>query len=238
MSEQVSFFTLSRELRDMIYKFYLIGDGGGYSLNQQSGKLVTAEGHLINLALAYTCKTVASEMRNLPLQLNAIHITTTNDAERFYGSIYHFRFLSKLQAFYRNELPLVAQSCIDEQVLDEVRAVYPHMLPILHAIQQGHRNPHRLDGSWGEVPSMYRQWVAGILKLISKRPDFKHMISRTALKRLELSVDEIINMDQTPWVLPSETHLNEMSRALLGNPAPPGIDEGELYRQSAATVAI
>jgi len=229
-------FTLARELRDMIYGFYLTTEGG-YSLNHQSGKLVTVEGHRIDLALAYTCKTAATEMRNLPLHLNDIHITTNGD-EKFRSAAGRYSVLSKRQGFLQSELLLIARPCIDEQILNAVEEAHPHMLPIMHAIKRGSTIPHREKGSsWGEVPSVYRQSVADILQLFSKRQDFKIELSRN-MGWLGPTLDEVINLSQTPWTQPPETYLNDMCRIMLSSAESAEYCEKVLYRLSAATVAI
>ena len=231
-------FSLARELRDMIYGFYVTTEGG-YSLNHQSGKLVTVEGHRIDLALAYTCKTVATEMRNLPLQINAIHITTNGD-QKFRSAAGRYNALFKRQCTLQTSLLLAARPCIDKQILNAVEEAHPHMLPIMHAIQRGSKRPHRdRDSSWGEVPSVYRQSVSDILQLFSKRQDFRNVISsHMLLYWLAPFLDEIINLSQTPWVHPSETYLDDMCRILGTKTEELEYYENVLYRLSAATVAI
>jgi hypothetical protein len=65
------FLQLPRELRDEIYAHYL-REETGYVHVAQTNKLQRADGRPIELALTYTCRLVAEEMRGLPLKVNAI----------------------------------------------------------------------------------------------------------------------------------------------------------------------
>ncbi|KAI3321438.1 hypothetical protein HD806DRAFT_152912 [Xylariaceae sp. AK1471] len=71
MSPRPTFLGLPRELRDMIYRFYVAVDKG-YVYNFQSGKLRTADGRPIDHALMMTCRLVACEMRGIALTTNTI----------------------------------------------------------------------------------------------------------------------------------------------------------------------
>jgi hypothetical protein len=62
------------ELRNEIYPYYLHRDEGYYH-NPRTKKLRQADGP-IDLALSYTCKQVASEMRGLHLKVNTLTFKT------------------------------------------------------------------------------------------------------------------------------------------------------------------
>jgi hypothetical protein len=66
---------LPRELRNEIYRYYLHRDEGYYH-KPRTNKLRQADGGLIDLALSYTCKQVASEMRGLHLKVNTLTFKT------------------------------------------------------------------------------------------------------------------------------------------------------------------
>ena len=70
-------FALPRELREIIYEYYLIVEGG-YAFNPDTDKLTTADNEPIDLALSYTCKLAAVEMRNLGLKVNTINFFTVS----------------------------------------------------------------------------------------------------------------------------------------------------------------
>ena len=59
MQPQSRLFTLPRELRDMIYEYYLSTENG-YSYCYETGKLTERDGLPIDIALTYTCKLAAT----------------------------------------------------------------------------------------------------------------------------------------------------------------------------------
>ncbi|KAI4908394.1 hypothetical protein J4E90_009019 [Alternaria incomplexa] len=62
---------LPRELRDEIYTYYL-QEPGGYVHSPSTNKLRCYDGQIIDFSLVWTCKMVASEMRDLPLRVNEV----------------------------------------------------------------------------------------------------------------------------------------------------------------------
>ncbi|KAH9229855.1 hypothetical protein K456DRAFT_1764428 [Colletotrichum gloeosporioides 23] len=83
----VSLFVLPRELRDLIYAFYVSIDGG-YVCDTDSfirGKLKGAKGDRIHLSLVYTCKRVAEEMDRGGLALCLDTITFSPISEESLG---------------------------------------------------------------------------------------------------------------------------------------------------------
>lgn len=72
------FFRLPRELRDDVYRYYIV-DGDGFTYDLKHDRLRTTSGAKIDLALQYTCKRVASEMDGLVLQLNTITFHAISD---------------------------------------------------------------------------------------------------------------------------------------------------------------
>ncbi|KAL2677376.1 hypothetical protein Neosp_011146 [[Neocosmospora] mangrovei] len=67
--------TLPPEIREKIFHYYFKVDGG-YIFNGDSEKLTTADNNPIDLALIYTCRSVANETRNMPLTINTITFST------------------------------------------------------------------------------------------------------------------------------------------------------------------
>ncbi|TID07256.1 hypothetical protein CH35J_001192 [Colletotrichum higginsianum] len=72
----LSFFKFPRELRDAIYRQYVTFEGG-YVLNPETNRMRGAVNDLpVDLALMYTCKRVAEEMKGLPLKANTLTFST------------------------------------------------------------------------------------------------------------------------------------------------------------------
>ncbi|KAK1636161.1 hypothetical protein BDP81DRAFT_429150 [Colletotrichum phormii] len=59
-NKRKTFFHLPRELRDMIYRFYVVSDGG-YVLNPESNRLRDAMGRPIDLALSYSANVLPTK---------------------------------------------------------------------------------------------------------------------------------------------------------------------------------
>ncbi|KAM0316748.1 hypothetical protein ACHAPQ_011236 [Fusarium lateritium] len=72
---KASLLGLPQELRDKIYHGYFMVDGG-YVYDGESDKLVQADGQPINLSLRQTCRAIADETRDLPMNLNSIKFST------------------------------------------------------------------------------------------------------------------------------------------------------------------
>jgi len=68
---QSRLLSLPRELRDEIYTYYL-QEPGGYVHSPSTNKLRCYDGQIIDFSLMWTCKMVASEMRDLPLRVNEV----------------------------------------------------------------------------------------------------------------------------------------------------------------------
>ncbi|KAH8672226.1 hypothetical protein BGZ61DRAFT_555897 [Ilyonectria robusta] len=74
-SSRTNFTTLPFELQMHIFHDYFKVDGG-YAFNGDSEKLTTANGKPIDLALMYTCRSIATQTKGMPLSLNTIHFST------------------------------------------------------------------------------------------------------------------------------------------------------------------
>ncbi|KAH7165215.1 hypothetical protein EDB81DRAFT_678899 [Dactylonectria macrodidyma] len=73
-SSQTTLTSLPFELQLQIFRDYFKIDGG-YVFNGDSEKL-TANGKPIDLALMYTCRSIAHSTKHMPLSLNTIHFST------------------------------------------------------------------------------------------------------------------------------------------------------------------
>ncbi|KAH7020481.1 hypothetical protein EDB80DRAFT_703059 [Ilyonectria destructans] len=74
-SSRTNFTTLPFELQMQIFHDYFKVDGG-YAFNGDSEKLTIANGKPIDLALMYTCRSIATQTRGMPLSLNTVHFST------------------------------------------------------------------------------------------------------------------------------------------------------------------
>ena len=87
--------SLPSELRDLIH-FHYVYDEEGYHFNHESGKFLSgSDCSPIDLALMYTCKTVAVEMNGLALKANTLTFSTAySEVERIKAGRWGFLFAS------------------------------------------------------------------------------------------------------------------------------------------------
>ncbi|KAK4166286.1 hypothetical protein QBC43DRAFT_350567, partial [Cladorrhinum sp. PSN259] len=90
MVSHFPFLRLPREMRDAIYKEYLLLDDD-YVLNFESGKLRTSDNQPIHLNSIYTYRLVANEMIGLPLRTNTIAFRTAY-SETICSSLCRFEY--------------------------------------------------------------------------------------------------------------------------------------------------
>ena len=79
------FYSLPRELRNHIYKFYFEVEGG-YAYNFSTGKLTSASGQPIELALRSVSRFFREETCGLALGLNTLHFPS-NTTIHFKGEL-------------------------------------------------------------------------------------------------------------------------------------------------------
>lgn len=71
----MSFLGFPREVRDIIYHYYVF-EAGGYHFDYKSGNFRTSENRPINLTFISTCSTVAAELPHCALKSNVLHFWT------------------------------------------------------------------------------------------------------------------------------------------------------------------
>ncbi|CAI0652499.1 unnamed protein product [Colletotrichum noveboracense] len=218
----VSLFVLPRELRDLIYAFYVSIDGG-YVCDTDSfirGKLKGAKGDRIHLSLVYTCKRVAEEMDRGGLALRLDTITFSPISEESLGWLAG-SFQRKKDALDRTRLAMLQTVgyCIPDAVYSEMATAYPRLLPLLDRLKrEGRRSPLEATllamerrGPYGEAPSVYREFVKDVL---------------------QNSIE--------PWTIPSDTQVRRLESELpVYQSHRAGLTaDRSIYRFSAAAAAI
>ncbi|KAF4880113.1 hypothetical protein CGCSCA1_v000875 [Colletotrichum siamense] len=171
----VSLFVLPRELRDLIYAFYVSIDGG-YVCDTDSfirGKLKGAKGDRIHLSLVYTCKRVAEEIDRGGLALLLNTVTFSPISEESLGWLAG-SFQRKKDALDRTRLAMLQTVgyCIPDAVYSEMGMAYPRLLPLLDRLKrEGRRSPLEATllamerrGPYGEAPSVDREFVKDVLQ--------------------------------------------------------------------------
>ncbi|KAE8846616.1 hypothetical protein HRS9139_01183 [Pyrenophora teres f. teres] len=241
MLEQTGFlFALPRELRDLIYEFYLAVEGG-YVFNPNTVRLVTANNNnaLIDLALAYTCKLAAAEMHNLGLKVNAINFFTVFSDEKR-STIGRFQSIYKAYTDVEQGLLSLAGPWIDEEIFRQIEDSYPQFTGLLYVIKRGGICINSTTNtSWGEVPSLFRAFISKTLRLVSHNPGYCRAVSDSLfMSWVSPHLHEFLSFSHPAWVVPTEVILDDMRRTTRLNFMYPEYSMREKYRLSATSTAL
>ncbi|KAK2013559.1 hypothetical protein LZ32DRAFT_254265 [Colletotrichum eremochloae] len=256
------FLDLPREVRDMIYIPYLTVEGG-YILDFDSNTLRAANGEPINLALMFTCKRFAEDMRGLAFSLNTITFSTflskehTSIAGRFHTMT---QCLPTWRAHIIDGIRPATLSVPDD-IWDDLSRAHPKFAPFLDLVRSCHDLKDRQlpygsasPGSLGETPSVFRGFLHSVLQTIVAN---KHRFDADQFSKFDcgnydsdqLSAESISNLNPSPWSIPTLQELEEMLSSLKTEPqiriegmfnySHQCYEVNQLkYRYSAAAVAI
>ena len=166
------FLDLPRELREIIYRHY-VQEKDGYYFDIESGKL-RASGHPIDLSLMYTCKTVAAEMRGLPLSTNRVTFSSVySESLRLRAGRLH-KALMKLADSKRWLLSMITRPLAGPlrppEVIAEILQKFPQFeQKLLDAIED--TSPAQLGNCFsnkeGQAASTHRAFINHALKVCS-----------------------------------------------------------------------
>ncbi|KAJ0381902.1 hypothetical protein COL922a_013635 [Colletotrichum nupharicola] len=171
---------LPLELRQMIYRAYLLVDGGyicdaealfkGKLRGVAKCRLTQADGKPIEMALVITCRAVAKGMLHggLALRVNTVAFST------FYSD--EFRQLGeRLQAFRSEDVDCSIFNmmrnrgrCLQGPVYDALKNAHPVFMPVVEHLRGGNPNTDLVappDSNYGQAPSLYRELVRLALRL-------------------------------------------------------------------------
>ena len=242
MSPRIHFFCLPRELRDTIYRYYVTEDDG-YHYDYESGKLRTVSGQRIDLALMYTCTSVAAEMRHLPLGLNVLTFRTVcPEAERLKAGRLN-QFLEQLDLLKLGALDEVRSGSLRHfltlDICSKLAFKYPQFQAFLDFLQEEPLDQnwpcvHQGRQGWGEALSQFRSFMDYTFTLLSEHPDF--FASLTAVfqesqfeipgkvngvfRYLGFSINAgfspsaMLLTQWRPWMIPSEEEFSEIDGML------------------------
>ncbi|MCJ1323697.1 hypothetical protein MMC10_000358 [Thelotrema lepadinum] len=248
MPSQSRFLGLPRELRDIIYEYYVLDEGGGYHFDHSSCKFRASNGQPINLALMYTCKSVAADMHGLALRTNSLIFSTMCLGGEDSRAIDFHWALNGLRNEKGQQLS-VAQRHITSDIEDEVTCKYPSFVNIFNnrGLPFNRVGEGREISCWGETYSVYWGFVDHTLALFwhHKQSEFLE-----ALKPMFLEVDpsrlaQLLALKPVSWAIPSKDEVTEM-QSIVRFPHSQFFNKKDKYFQtkrikhrfSAAAVAI
>ncbi|EXF77733.1 hypothetical protein CFIO01_03054 [Colletotrichum fioriniae PJ7] len=244
MAASFNFLSLPRELRDMIYERYLAVEGG-YICDSRAfidGKLRAGDhGGPIDLNLTYVCRQTTKEMDGMALRVNQITFSTiTSEGLRILAS----RFESLIAGVdqKRNAIFRTAGHCISDEAYEGLKDKYPQFTPVLDRLraEEGQFDTVPRYGSFGEAPSVYREFCKDTLRAASFcNSNAARILQRwgdygTSLRIIDFSIPH--------WVIPTEKDL-ERFLTCVGEDLSHifWLERGEdrsIYRFSAASAAI
>ncbi|KAI8203247.1 hypothetical protein K4K52_005646 [Colletotrichum sp. SAR 10_76] len=256
------FLRFPRELRDLVYRQYVTIEGG-YLCDTDAftnGRLKGIDGQPIDLALVFTCKTIADEMDSggLALRLNPITFTTLDSPELgSLANVFHALMTTGVDSLRAAMLNSVGHS-LTEKAVTELKATYPQFAPLLDLFK-AERPPPRLGlerrslmtmhyGTYGETPSIYRAFVRHALRLAASEPGSSLTVGdflRPAVRECDTTGMSsanfaVVNCRLEPWDIPSESEMEALvsmtahADVLLGQAETPRTK----HRFSAAAAAI
>ena len=232
MASKASLLSMPREIRDMIYRYYLLEESG-YCFDFESRK-IRASNQPIDLALLYTSRQIAAEMQGLAFEVNTITFSTAcpkSRSERLragrYDRIMHELRLAKIRTVastghqdlrHFRTPEIIAQlsqkwECyaadfkwLDARV-DEER--------LWGTAFEDFRGQLPTESSWGEACSKHLDFVNHALKLFSGHPGFiEDLATCDATKQQAFVRSRWLSSSPNPWALPTEGELSELEDLL------------------------
>ncbi|KAK1839432.1 hypothetical protein CCHR01_17941 [Colletotrichum chrysophilum] len=238
---------LPLELRQLIYRAYLLVDGGyicdaealftGKLRGEARCRLTQADGKPIDMALVVTCRAVAKEVLHggLALRVNTVAFST------FYSDEFRQRG-ERLQAFRSKDVDCNifnmmrnVGSCLQGPVYDALKNAYPVFMPVVEHLRGGNPNTDLVappDSNYGQAPSLYREFVRLALRLACRyyveqfneamSQDFAIQESRG--RRYVPDYHGLAACSIEPWIIPTDDDIAQIM-SYNGWPIPSPDDE-------------
>jgi len=244
---------LPRELRDLIYEYYVQADGG-YILNPETNKLVHADGTPICLSLALVCRQTQAEIDGLALQLNAITFTSTFVSATRKEVAAHDGIVSSILWQKRMFMSRLISQLLTAEMTETIAVAFPQFSPILDGWKA---NSHDAVGvltnpyfSAGEVPSLWRDFIHYVFHQMSKHPEYVSKCQqeeerwailpswRSFTKFNGCRATQLSNLHQDPWRILEDQQLENLAPIAHVDVVPSNYCPHTKYTHSAAAVAL
>jgi hypothetical protein len=203
------FYSLPCELRNHIYKFYFEVEGG-YAYNFSTGKLTSASGQPVELALRFVSRFFRDETCGLALGLNTLHFSSecNHSLQRRAG---HFNsLLIRLEQLKARYLVwrVSRAGLFDDTVYAHVEARHPQYTSLIRKLEQGRVFDIPLSKYWKDTASKTRQFVTSTLAAVAAHPKFFRLTENSSRwTPRESGYDdprEVIVYNYMPWRIPTE----------------------------------
>ena len=198
-------FRVPREIRDEIY-FYYFWEKDGYLYDQSCRSLRKANRESVDLALGYTCKTIAQEVRGLALELNTITframLSEPDDLNRESNASLYQKLLDEHKRQHRCMLRWV-YSLISADTMKMLRCRYPGNLTVEKMQREVSEGTSGCLAS-GYIPhySVLDNFVDDLIlldlvELIAEMPGFEYLTSKEYRWELREVADHYYLLDLT-----------------------------------------
>ncbi len=249
----INFLDLPRELRDEIYTYYVVQDGG-YLYDQRTRRLRTTSGGPIDVALMQTCSQVAHELRPLLFRTNTVTFRTgwinreTSDRAAAFASALKFIYLASAYQLFR------VRTSITDDMIQRAGIEFPQCLPLLRHIRgpSGWGAPTHVQivqdwKVWHHPPSTHRVFIKFMLSLTKgtkKWWKFWKDDQTLGEKHGRSDIVSLLARIPNPWIIPDEYDIASLKEqcflwsSMISSP-PPSDRSGPIKRYfSAAALAI
>ena len=211
MASQAHILALPSELRVLIYQHYLY-EKDGYSLNHETQNLTRIENQPIDLALMYTCKLIAQEMKGLAFNLNLITLSTFYSDSMSARIGKYEKLLKGHTALHRQESRLLTPGwyLLDNPTYDEICRNFPGFKPVMDCMRS--RVYANVEyNTWGESETACQKFITETVRVLSQQSGYDHKLrEETGITNPQ----EILSLPQTPWIIPDTHTLDNMARVL------------------------
>lgn len=165
MQAQSILFSLPPEIRHSIYEWYVY-DGGGYRFDSASHKFRMSNNQPIDLALMYTCKSIAAEMHGIALNTNTLVFSTTSSkADSALAARFHWTLLDL--EYRKDDLLNSTQRYLNSQMKEKLALKHNRLARAFdHTVIFAARGRRLAQRGWGESRLAWRRLVEDTLQLL------------------------------------------------------------------------
>lgn len=234
----IGFLDLPGEVRNAIYDYYVPHEGA-LVLDPQTNKLKVANGGVADLALMFTCKKIASEVKSYALPSYTITFQT-------YSPPFHldWRDGQPIPDAFEEVMQTLTQAfglSLDSETLPivffytdiakDVSKEYPSLAPYVELLRARRDiDVHiftGLRGSAGQTPSVFRRFARFLMQeIVADRYQFGEECLRFEKAPFahysKASLETFLSLDPEPWSIPTSEDILRMKSVInaLGLHAP------------------
>ncbi|KAI9697172.1 MAG: hypothetical protein M1820_007908 [Bogoriella megaspora] len=254
MASHSYFLALPLEIRTSIYQYYVLEEDGYHYHYQpgKTGKLSTSNYRPINLALMYTCRSVAAEMRGVALGTNIVIFKTMDlgiETEQMDPAALNYltHVLSRWKEYVVFTAIRVGRFSPD--LISKIACKFPQYEAVLEKFSTGRIDyTSETNFSWGQAGSVHRSFVDYTVECLSKLSDFRRLLGSDATYRGPETYpendmpDSLMFWNEKPWSLfpASKANTGIVSEAMdhFEDSSSEHFERFFEYRFSAAAAAI